>query len=179
MTVADVYAETVENVTKFTKAGFLGLRLAQGVEALDREDLAAEEATQMGLGFRLFEAGDADVELLARTALLASDDDEFTAKEIEDLQLPAEPKTRTQLAEKIRKFEGQVKETQSRVLAILEEVDEIVADGLGLSPAEHETIRQRCQEFPLSITVERPRFAWSPERKRQARRTYRLGERFK
>ena len=56
--------------------------------------------------------------------------------------MPAEPKTRARLAEKIRNFEGEVEETQSRVLAILEEVDEIVADGLGLSPAEHETIRK-------------------------------------
>lgn len=72
-----------------------------------------------------------------------------------------------------------MKHTQDRVLAILEEIDEIVAEGLGLTAAEHETIRRRCREFPLSVTVERPRFAWSPDRKRQARRTYRPGERFR
>ena len=65
------------------------------------------------------------------------------------------------------------------MLAILEEIDEIVAEGLGLTAAEHETIRRRCREFPLSVTVERPRFAWSPDRKRPARRTYRPGERFR
>jgi len=45
--------------------------------------------------------------------------------------------------------------------------------------AEHDTIQKRCQELPLSVTVERPRFAWSADRKTQARRTYRPGERFK
>jgi len=54
-----------------------------------------------------------------------------------------------------------------------------VADGLGLAPTEHDTIRERCQELPLSVTVERPRFAWSADRKTQARRIYRPGERFK
>jgi hypothetical protein len=54
-----------------------------------------------------------------------------------------------------------------------------VAVGLGLTPAEHDTMRKRCQEIPLSVTDERPRFAWSADRKSQARRTYRPGERFK
>ena len=84
----------------------------------------------------------------------------------------------TEIAGKIWSFENDRKTTQERVIEILGRI-EIGADGLGLTPAEHDTIRQRCQEFPLSVTVECPRFAWSADRKAQARRTYRPGERFK
>ena len=86
---------------------------------------------------------------------------------------------RTQLAHAINDFAAHIQRTESRVKGILEEIDEIVAAGLGLSPQEHEIIKQRCQQFPLSVTVERPRFAWSADRKNQARRTYKAGERFK
>jgi hypothetical protein len=119
------------------------------------------------------------LELLARVALLATDADDFSAADIENLQLPADPGARKQLTEKIRNYAADLKKTQDRVLGIMEEIDEIVAGGLSVTPAEHDAIRNRCHEFPLSITVERPRFAWNPERKRQARRIYRLGERFK
>jgi hypothetical protein len=179
MSVSDIYLEFVENVKKFTKAGFLGLRLAEGLEEVDREDLASGDDSQLALGFKFFEASDPDLELLARVALLATDVDDFSAADIENIQLPAEPAARKQLAEKLRNYAADLTKTQGRVLGIMEEIDEIVAEGLGLTPAEHESIRKRCHEFPLSITVERPRFAWNPERKRQARRTYRLGERFK
>ena len=179
MSVADAYLESVESITKLTKAGFLGLHVAEGVEEIDREDLTPEERAANALAFKLFETNDPDLELLARTALLASDKDEFTAADIEDVQLPASVAIRREIAEKIRSFADDLKKTQDRVLTIMEEIDEIVAEGLGLTAAEHEAIRKRCQEFPLSVTVERPRFAWSPDRKRQARRTYRPGERFK
>lgn len=179
MSVTDIYLEFMEKVERFTKAGFLGLRLVEGLEEVDREDLAPGDDPQLGLAFKLFETADPDLELLARVALLATDDDDFSAADIENLQLPAEPGVRKQLTEKIRNYAADLKKTQDRVLGIMEEIDEIVADGLSLTPAEHDAIRKRCHEFPLSITVERPRFAWNPERKRQARRIYRLGERFK
>ncbi len=99
--------------------------------------------------------------------------------DVENLQLPADAAVRKQLAGVIRDYAADLKKTQDRVGGIMEEIDEIVAEGLGLTPAEHDTIRKRCQEFPLSVTVERPRFAWSADRKTQARRTYRPGERFK
>jgi hypothetical protein len=111
--------------------------------------------------------------------MLASDKDEFTVDDIENLLLPADASVRASIAAKVRGFAGDLEKTQQRVFAILEKIDEIVAEGLGLTPAEHDTIRQRCQELPLSVTVERPRFAWSADRKTQARRTYRPGERFK
>ncbi len=177
--VTDIYFEFIENVKRFTKAGFLGLRLPEGLEEIDREDLASSDDPQFGLAFKLFETPDPDLELLARVALLATDDDEFSATDIEDLQLPSDPGDRKQLTDKIRNYSADLKKTQDRVLAIMEEIDEIVAEGLSLTPSEHVAIRKRCHEFPLSITVERPRFAWNPERKIQARRTYRPGARFK
>jgi hypothetical protein len=93
--------------------------------------------------------------------------------------LAADSGARTEIAGKIWRLENDLNTTQTRVNEILGGIDEIVADGLGLTPAEHDAIRKRCQEFPLSVTVERPRFAWSTDRKTQARRTYRPGERFK
>lgn len=179
MAVTEIYLESMERVERLTKAGFLGLRLAEGLEEIDREELVPADDPQIRLDFRIFVAGDRDLELLARVALLATDNDEFTARDIENLALPAEAPARKQLAEKVRNYAADLKKTQDRVLAIMEEIDEIVAEGLSLSSAEHDTIRKRCHEFPLSITVERPRFAWNPERKVQARRTYRYGERFR
>jgi hypothetical protein len=58
-------------------------------------------------------------------------------------------------------------------------MDDIVAEALGLTMKEHDLIRKRSKEFPLSVTVESPRYVWSPDRKRQARRIYEPGERFK
>jgi hypothetical protein len=179
MTVTDIYLEFMETVERLTKAVFLGLRLAEGLEEIDREELVPADDPQIRLDFRIFVAGDPDLELLARVALLATDNDEFTARDIENLALPAEAPARKQLAEKVRNYAADLKKTQDRVLAVTEEIDEIVAEGLSLSSAEHDTIRKRCHQFPLSITVERPRFAWNPERKVQARRTYRPGERFR
>ena len=179
MTVTDIYLESMEKVEKLTKAGFLGLCLAEGLEEIDREELIPANDPQIPLDFKLFVAEDPDLGLLARIALLATENDEFSAQDIENLLLPAEAPVRKQLAEGLRNYAADLQKTQHEVLAAMEEIDEIVAKGLSLSPAEHDTIRKRCHEFPLSITVERPRFAWNPERKVQARRTYRAGERFR
>src|SRR5271157_5845934 len=180
-TEAEVYAAEVAAVTEFKKAGFLGLRVTKPDETADREDLAGSEVSgnQLTVGGQRLIAESPELVMLVRLALLATDDDEFRGLDMENILLPAEATDRARIAERIRNFESNVKQTQGRVLAILEEIDEIVAAGLGLTAAEHETIRRRCQEFPLSVTVERPRFAWSPDRKRQARRTYRPGERFR
>jgi hypothetical protein len=176
----DAYADWIADIALFTKAGFLGVR-SSGLDAIDREDLAAIQPQ----GNKLVVAGgeilcdSADTLLLTRTALLASDKDEFTAHDVENAPVPSHSDVRRVLAQKIRDFTADQERIQSRVLGILEEIDEIVAAGLDLTAAEHEVIRRRCQEFPLSVTVERPRFAWSADRKRQARRTYRAGERFR
>jgi hypothetical protein len=180
-TPVDVYCESVPQAASLlTKAGFLGVR-SSGLDAIDREDLAAIQPRGNKL---VVDGGEiwcdsADTLLLTRTALLASDKDEFTADDVENAPLPSDSNVRGVLAQKIRDFAAGQERIQGRVLGILEEIDEIVAEGLGLTAAEHEVIRRRCQEFPLSVTVERPRFAWSADRKRQARRTYGAGERFR
>ena len=51
-----------------------------------------------------------------------------------------------------------LEQTKRRVLGHIDEIDEVVAAGLGLSPKELEAIRRRCREFPLDGTVCRP---WS------------------
>jgi hypothetical protein len=177
----EAYLEAVAEVTRFEKAGFLGLQTSEKSGSLDREELAAAQITgkSLGVGAIVLSAPSRDVLTLARVALLATDKDEFEVEDIENLPLPAEASVRATIAGKVRGFAGDLEKTQQRVFAILEKIDEIVADGLGLTPAEHDTIRKRCQELPLSVTVERPRFAWSADRKAQARRTYRPGERFK
>ncbi|HXJ92508.1 MAG TPA: N-6 DNA methylase [Terriglobia bacterium] len=175
----EAYADEISTVADLTKAGFLGVQAPHDAIPLYREDLAAAQVDGSTLpGYELSNAS-ADVMTLLPVALLASEQEEFDREAIENLPLPADPGARARLAAVIRDFESGLKKTQDRVLAIMEEIDEVVAVGLGLSPGEHEVIRRRCQEFPLSVTVERPRFAWSADRKRQARRTYRPGERFK
>jgi hypothetical protein len=149
--------------------------------SIDREELAAAQVSgdALRVGDEELRAPSTEVLELLRVALLATEEDEFTAKEIEDTPLPADANVRHRIAKSIRNLSQDLTKTQERVFEILEKIDEIVATGLKLTPAEHETIRKRCQEFPLSVTVERPRFAWSADRKTQARRTYRPGQRFK
>ena len=48
----------------------------------------------------------------------------------------------------------------------------------GLSAEQQRTLRARCQEFPLSETVMRPRYLWSEDRKRQKLRRYDEGQRY-
>jgi hypothetical protein len=177
----DAYLESIAEIAEFSKAGFLGLRVSNAAESVEREELASAEISGQSLraGSLTLTAPSRDVLTLARVALLALDKDEFGAEDIENVSLPADAGTRAEIAHKIRSFADDLKDTQARVIDILEEIDEIVAAGLGLMAAEHNTIRKRCGEFPLSVTVERPRFAWSADRKTQARRTYRPGERFK
>lgn len=176
----EAYISGTAEIEQTIKAGFLGVQFGNAVE-IDREDLA--EARVSGGELRLenttITAPENDVLVLLRAALLASDEDEFTREDMENVQLPSDAVTRAKLAERVSDFAGHLKATEEKVRSILEEIDEVVAEGLGLTAQEHEVIRHRCQEFPLSATVERPRFTWSADRKKQARRTYKAGERFK
>jgi hypothetical protein len=177
----DAYAAAIEGIKDFTKAGFLGLEMMNPAETLERDELAEARITspQVTAGSVTLRAPNTDLLTLARVALLSSEPDEFGVDMIENLPLPADTAVRTQLAKKISNFATDLRKNQQRVGLILEEIDEIVALGLGLTAAEHQVICDRCQEFPLSVTVERPRFVWSPDRKNQARRLYNAGERFK
>src|SRR6185437_6242196 len=96
----------------------------------------------------------------------------FSAQDVENILLPAERAEQVRLASAVTDFAMNLKRTEEKVQDILGKIDEIMAPCLGLNPNEHDTIRKRCEQFPLSVTVERPRFAWSPDRKSQARRVY-------
>jgi hypothetical protein len=177
---AEAYLAGNAKIKQFTKAGFLGVKFVMQGE-IDREDLDTKvlSGNELRLGTTIVSAPNQDLLTLLRAALLATDKDEFTAEDLENALLPADEATRTQLAHAINDFAAHIQRTEITVREILEEIDEIVAAGLGLTSKEHEIIKQRCQQFPLSVTVERPRFAWSADRKSQARRTYKAGERFR
>jgi len=178
---ADVYTVGAAGVKEWTKAGFLGLQVKCEADNIDREDLeaASMQAGEMVAGAASIRARSPDTLVLLRAALLATEDEEFSASDIQSVEVPADPALRTTLARKIRDFTIDVKKAQDRVLRIVEEIDAVVAEGLGLETSEYDIIRQRCSEFPLSVTVERPRFAWSADRKRQARRVYVTPDRFR
>ncbi len=176
----DAYLDLVATTAKRDKAGFLGIKWAGDASYIDRDDLSANQAengqlTLTGLSL----AGEPAALQLLRFELLAHDKEEFPVSELQNLLLPAEASDRQRLADEVIGVTAKLAQTKKRMNDLCETIDEIVAAGLGLTLAEHDFIRQRCQEFPLSVTVERPRYVWSPDRKRQARRLYQPGERFK
>lgn len=177
----EIYKAGISSITDLTKAAFLGLRTTNPSAKIDRDDLAgiSISAGEFVFGHDSVAADSPEILALARAGLLASAKDEFTLRDLEDVLLPSNGEKRKELAEQIEHLALNARRVEQDVLKHLEEIDEIVAAGLGLTPAEHSTIVARCDEFPLSVTVARPRFAWSPDRKRQARRVYEQGERFK
>lgn len=176
----DAYLDLMTEVTKRDKAGFLGIRWSSNTGTLDRDDLTASQATgdHLALG-SLTVTGDSAALQLLRLELLALDKEEIAVEEIQNILLPSEAAERQRIAAEVTGLAAKLEQTKARMDAICENIDEIVAAGLKLTPPEHDIIRQRCQQFPLSVTVERPRYVWSADRKRQARRIYQPGERFK
>lgn len=174
----DAYQQLMAHCNATIKAGFLNLKWTG--DLIDRDDLLASSVNQdeLQLGAVTIN-GEPEALCLLRLALLAQDKEEIPAADIQNILLPKEAADRTRIAAEINGLADNLLNIQQRMEAIGEEVDEIVASGLGLTSEEHNIIRQRCQQFPLSVTVERPRYVWSPDRKRQARRIYRPGERFK
>ena len=114
-----------------------------------------------------------------RLTLLARDDNEINVANVQDVLLPAEHSDRVRLSKEIEGLAAQLEEGKQRMGDLCEEMDEIVAKTLSLSVSEHDLIKKRCEQFPLSVTVESPRYVWSADRKHQARRLYEPGERFK
>ncbi|PYP93622.1 MAG: hypothetical protein DMG65_00625 [Candidatus Angelobacter sp. Gp1-AA117] len=176
----EAYVAGSATIEQFKKAGFLGLQLHLSDE-IDRDDLEDSQisGTELHIGSGIIRAPYPDLLVLLRAALLATDKDEFSREELENTLLPSEREPQSHLASAVIEFSARLKNTEDKVRGILENIDEIVAAGLRLTPAEHDVIKRRCQQFPLSVTVERPRFAWSADRKKQARRIYKPGERFK
>jgi hypothetical protein len=176
----DAYLGLIADCQKMTKAGFLGLKWSGEEATIDRDDLTGSQVAdgKLSVGSVIVTGEIAALHLL-RLALLALDKEEIPVEEIQNLLLPSEQQERSHIADEVTGLTAKLDQTKTRMDAICEEIDEIVAAGLGLTPREHEMIRKRCQQFPLSVTVERPRYVWSPDRKRQARRIYKPGERFK
>jgi type I restriction-modification system DNA methylase subunit len=176
----DAYSSLMADSRKLDKAGFLGVRWSGEGAVIDRDDLTASrvENAALKIGSLIVSGEEATLHLL-RLALLALDQEEIAAEAIQDVLLPSEEAERVRIASEITGLARKLEQTKARMEGICEEIDEVVAAASGLTPREHEIIRQRCQQFPLSVTVERPRYVWSPDRKRQARRIYQPGERFK
>jgi hypothetical protein len=174
----DAYLSITSTGLTMTKAGFLGLT-ASG-DTIDRDELADSKVTagELHVGDAVITGEDAALQLL-RLALLARDEDEIPVSAVQNVFLPAEQSDRTRIAKEIGGLAAKLEGTKQRMSELCEEMDDIVAAALGLTAKEHDLIRKRCKEFPLSVTVESPRYVWSPDRKRQARRIYEPGERFK
>lgn len=181
LSVAELFSRRIAPVHEMTKAGFLGVKWSAEDLALSREDFedAAIRGTTLSVGICTITSPDADLLHLMRAAVLAGEADDIAVSEIQDVLLPADVNFRATLAGEIKSFEENLESRKKRMAEICQEVDAIVAEGLGLTPDEHAVIQGRCQEFPLSVTVGRPRYVWSADRKVQARRIYEEGERFK
>ena len=181
LSVAELFSRRIAPVHEMTKAGFLGLKWSAEDLALSREDFedAAIRGTTLSVGGCTITSPEADLLHLIRAAILAGDADDIVVSEIQDVLLPADVNFRATLAGEIRSFEENLESRKKRMAEICQEIDAVVAEGLGLTPDEHAVIQRRCQEFPLSVTVGRPRYVWSADRKVQARRVYEEGKRFK
>ena len=112
----EVYLDAVAEITKFEKAGFLSLQTAEKSGSFDREELAAAQISgkSLSIGAMVLFAPSADVLTLARVALLATDKDEFTVEDIENLMLPAEASVRAAIADDVRSFAADLEKTQQR-----------------------------------------------------------------
>jgi hypothetical protein len=177
----EVYLQALASVQDKTSAGFLGVYLQGEQRMIDVEDLAAASpaGSRLQVGTSALHAPDADILLLTCMAARASEETFFDNHAFQSLPLPAQAEERRRVAESVRAMAGHVEAAQARMNTITEEIDALVAAGLGLTGAEHDTIRHRCQEFPLNVTVGRPRYVWNPDRKAQARRIYEEGRRFR
>lgn len=174
----DAYLSMAAAGVTMTKAGFLGLKTIG--QMIDRQELS--ESKVAGKELHIGDAaviGEPAALKLMRLALLARDEDEIEVANVQNILLPAEQSDRMQMSKEIEGLAAKLEQTKQRMTNLCEQMDDIVANALGLSAKEHELIRERCRQFPLSVTVESPRYVWSPDRKHQARRLYEPGERFK
>jgi hypothetical protein len=176
----DAYLDLISRSHRLTKVGFLGVHWSGEGLTVDRDDLVVSnvEGDQLQLG-PVIVTGEPSALHLLRLSLLALDKDEIPVEDVQNVRLPGEAAERMRIVGETNRVTARLEETKQRMSDLGEEMDEIIAAGSGLTPRDHEVIRKRCQQFPLSVTVERPRYVWSPDRKRQARRIYEPGERFK
>ncbi len=181
LSVAELFSRRMDAVKETIKAGFLGVEWSAKDAILDRDDFAdaSVRGKTLSVGECRISCSDGDLPHLIRAAVLASDAEEIPVSEIQNMPLPSDPNVRASLAAEIRNFERDLESRKNQMDEICQEIDAIVAEGLGLTAEEQAVIATRCQEFPLSVTVGHPRYVWSADRKVQARRVYEKGERFK
>ena len=174
----ELYERESERLAR-DKAGFLGVT-CEGSGRIDLAVLerAAVKDNRLPIGPITIAAPNDDLLILLRAALLSAGADDVAPDEIQSVLLPRDAAERHNLAVQVIEFEKKLRSTEDAMHEIEEEIDEIVAEGLGLSPQMHETIKKRCTEFPLSVTVGAPRYIWSADRKVQAQRLYKEGERY-
>jgi hypothetical protein len=177
----DLFLQAMSAVTELTSAGRLGVYLDGIQTMIDTDDLAGASmvGNAMTVGANTICGPDHDVLQLTRMAAMHKDAPTFGNHEIQMLKLPANPLVRAELAIYLRDLAGRNEGLKVRMQQITDQIDTIIAEGLGLLPDEHSTIKARCDEFPLSDTVNRPRYTWSPDRKNQARRIYEDGQRYR
>ena len=180
MNPLETYEKEMAACPKTIKAGYLKVTCQGQASTFDADDLAEGEVKDDRIRLEGLDivCADADVPWLTKMALLATQQEEFSTEDVENVLLPDDAAERSRVASAVRDFADTMKAKQARMEAIIAEIDEIVAEGMGLTPADLDTVRQRCQEFPLSVTVAQPRYVWSAGRKRQARREYDEDERF-
>jgi hypothetical protein len=176
----EAYLSGIAGIEQFKKAGFLNVR-SDITSEMDSKDLEDAQITggELHVGPNTITAPTSELLVILRAALLATEEEGFSAQDVENILLPADKADQIQLASAVTDFAMNLKRTEEKVQDILEKIDEVMAQCFGLALSEHDTIRKRCQQFPLSVTVERPRYAWSSDRKSQARRVYKPGQRFK
>ena len=182
LTEMDAYLAAMHRVTDRSTAGTLGVHLADPGSIVQIDDLSAVTSPKentLVLESGTIVAPDADTLAPARMAALAAETRTIDNHELQNLMLPSSRADRARVAEEVRGLVARLESSKSRMSEIAEEIDEIVAGGVGLTSKEHEVVKRRCSEFPLSVTVGRPRYVWSADRKRQARRIYEDGERFR
>ncbi|MCI0616190.1 hypothetical protein L0244_24680, partial [bacterium] len=161
------YLDLISQCQHLNKAGFIGIKWSGEESTIDRDDLAEGviNDNRLQIGSVVISGEKAALHLL-RLALLALDKEEISIETIQDVMLPSEVTERARITKEITGLAAKLEKKQERMNNIGEEIDEIVATGLGLTKREHDLIIKRCQQFPLSVTVERPRYIWSPDRKR-------------
>jgi hypothetical protein len=171
-----VFLRGMKKAAAREKLAFLGLG-AVGVAhdtMLESDDLGEVDvkAKVLPIGDVKISAPDPEILILTHAAFLATESESLTLEQLQELSVPKEPQERRALAKEIASIAANLQRAQKQVLSNFAEIDEIAAEALGLTSQEMKIVRRRCAEFPLDVTVGRPRFVWSPDRKRQARRVY-------
>jgi hypothetical protein len=179
LTVEDRFLELRQKEAGL-KAGLLGVQweAAEGVSAFEQEELetAVIRNGRLELKSVTFTAPSANVLALLLIALRCEDADEIKIDDVQDILLPKD--NHKAIAEDLAQLKTNLITAAQRMADVMNQIDEIVAKGLGIAD-DLDALRKRCEMFPLSETVMKPRYVWSLDRKRQARRIYDKGDRFK